>query len=41
LDGFAVVESHGGVSIGVGDRVKGQYQLEDPAAVRAWLARIP
>jgi len=41
LDGFAVVESHGGMSIGVGDRVKGQYQLEDPAAVRAWLSRIP
>ncbi len=41
LDGFAVVESHGGISIGVGDRVRGQYQLEGPAAVRAWLARIP
>jgi trehalose 6-phosphate phosphatase len=40
LDGFAAVESHGGISIGVGDRVRGQYQLADPAAVRAWLARI-
>lgn len=40
LDGFAVVESRGGISIGVGNRVRGQYQLEDPAAVRAWLARI-
>jgi trehalose 6-phosphate phosphatase len=40
LDGFSVVESHGGISIGVGERVKGKYQLEGPTAVRAWLARI-
>jgi len=40
LDGFEVVESHGGASIGVGDRVTGRYHLADPAAVRAWLTRI-
>lgn len=40
LDGFRVVESHGGVSIAVGDRVQADYHLDDPAAVRAWLAGI-
>jgi trehalose 6-phosphate phosphatase len=39
-DGFAVVEAHGGISIGVGDRVQGQFYLEDVAAVRGWLAQI-
>ena len=38
LDGFRVVETHGGVSIGVGKRVQGQCHLDDPAAVRNWLA---
>ena len=40
LDGFESVESQGGASIGVGVRVTGQYHLDDPAAVRAWLERI-
>jgi trehalose 6-phosphate phosphatase len=39
-DGFGVVEAHGGISIGVGDRVQGQFYLPDVAAVRAWLKRI-
>jgi trehalose 6-phosphate phosphatase len=40
LDGFRVVDSLGGVSIAVGDRVQGQYRLDDPAAVREWLKGI-
>jgi trehalose 6-phosphate phosphatase len=40
LDGFRVVGEHGGVSIAVGDRIQGEYRLENPAAVRAWLGRI-
>jgi trehalose 6-phosphate phosphatase len=40
LDGFEAVESRGGTSIGVGDRVTGRCRLADPAAVRAWLRRI-
>ncbi len=40
LDGFRAVESHGGLSVGVGDRVAGQFHLHDPPAVRAWLASI-
>jgi trehalose 6-phosphate phosphatase len=40
LDGFRAVDEHGGVSIAVGDRIQGQYRLQDPAAVRAWLGRI-
>ena len=40
LDGFRVVDSLGGVSIAVGDRVQGQYRLVDPAAVREWLKGI-
>lgn len=39
MDGFEVVESYGGISIGVGDRVTGQCRLADPAAVHAWLER--
>jgi trehalose 6-phosphate phosphatase len=39
-DGFPVVESLGGISIGVGERVQGQYHLDDVAAVRQWLKRI-
>ena len=39
-DGFAIVEAQGGISIGVGDRVQGQFYLEDVAAVRSWLAGI-
>jgi trehalose 6-phosphate phosphatase len=39
-DGFGMVEAHGGISIGVGDRVQGQFFLPDVAAVRTWLQRI-
>jgi trehalose 6-phosphate phosphatase len=39
-DGFAIVEAHGGISIGVGDRVQGQFYLENVAAVRGWLTGI-
>ena len=39
-DGFAMVESQGGLSIGVGERhVQGQYYLANVPAVRAWLAQ--
>jgi trehalose 6-phosphate phosphatase len=40
LDGFKAVETHGGWSIAVGDRVTAQYRLDDPAAVYTWLAGI-
>jgi trehalose 6-phosphate phosphatase len=40
LDGFRVVETYGGISIGVGDRVQGQCHLDDPGAVRGWLEGI-
>ncbi len=40
MDGFTAVESQGGISIGVGDRVTGQRHLADPAAVRGWLEHI-
>ncbi len=40
LDGFRAVEALGGVWIAVGDRVEGQYRLDDPAAVRKWLKEI-
>jgi len=40
LDGFRRVESHGGLSVGVGNRVDGRYQLADPPAVRAWLETL-
>jgi trehalose 6-phosphate phosphatase len=39
-DGFKTVEEHGGISIAVGDRVHGQYCVENPAAVRRWLEGI-
>jgi trehalose 6-phosphate phosphatase len=39
-DGFAVVEARDGISIGVGDRVRGQFRLNDVAAVRDWLQGI-
>jgi trehalose 6-phosphate phosphatase len=39
-DGFAMVEAHGGLSVGVGDRVQGQYHLPDVAGVRVWLRQI-
>ncbi|HWJ33833.1 MAG TPA: trehalose-phosphatase [Steroidobacteraceae bacterium] len=40
IDGFRVVEIHGGFSIAVGERVQGKYRLDDPAAVREWLEGI-
>jgi trehalose 6-phosphate phosphatase len=39
-DGFAVVEAGGGISVGVGERVRGQFYLPDVAAVRMWLRQI-
>ena len=39
-DGFKAVEDKGGISIAVGDRVRGQFRAQDPAAVRAWLKSI-
>ncbi len=39
-DGFKTVEDQGGISIAVGDRVHGQYRIENPAAVRDWLVQI-
>ena len=39
-DGFRVVEEKGGISIAVGDRVRGQYNVENAAAVRQWLEGI-
>jgi trehalose 6-phosphate phosphatase len=36
-DGFAVVEALGGISISVGERVRGQYQLDHVQSVRSWL----
>jgi trehalose 6-phosphate phosphatase len=40
LDGFRAVESAGGYSIGVGERVHGTFQLANPTQVRAWLQRL-
>jgi trehalose 6-phosphate phosphatase len=39
-DGFAAVTRHRGVAIAVGDRVTAPWRLEDPQAVRRWLATI-
>ena len=39
-DGFKTVEDQGGISIAVGDRVRGQFRMENAAAVRDWLASI-
>jgi len=39
-EGLKTVDEAGGISISVGDRVRGRYRLEDPAAVRAWLSGI-
>jgi len=38
--GFRAVESRGGMSIAVGDRVSAQWRLDSPAEVRAWLHRM-
>jgi trehalose-6-phosphatase len=39
-DAFKVVEDQGGLSIAVGDRVHGQYRIENAAGVRTWLQGI-
>jgi trehalose 6-phosphate phosphatase len=39
-DGFKTVEDQGGISIAVGDRVRGQFHIENAAAVRTWLEGI-
>ncbi|MDP9008637.1 MAG: trehalose-phosphatase [Pseudomonadota bacterium] len=39
-DGFAIVEAQGGISIGVGDGVRGQFYFENVTAVRSWLKGI-
>ena len=39
-DGFRLVEERGGISIAVGERVRGQYRVENAAAVRHWLEGI-
>jgi trehalose 6-phosphate phosphatase len=39
-DGFRIVEDQGGISIAVGDRVKGQFRFDTVAGVRHWLQEI-
>jgi trehalose 6-phosphate phosphatase len=39
-EGFKAVEDQGGISIAVGDRVRGQFRMDSPAAVRNWLEAI-
>jgi trehalose 6-phosphate phosphatase len=39
-DGLQLVEEQRGISIAVGDRVRGQYGVENAAAVRRWLEGI-
>jgi trehalose 6-phosphate phosphatase len=39
-DGFKTVEDQGGISVAVGDRVRGQFHIENAAAVRSWLEGI-
>jgi trehalose 6-phosphate phosphatase len=39
-DGFKTVEDQGGISIAVGDRVHGQFHVENAASVRDWLKGI-
>jgi trehalose 6-phosphate phosphatase len=39
-DAFRAVERHGGWAIGVGPRPSTALRLEDPRAVRRWLARL-
>ena len=39
-EGFKAVEDQGGISIAVGDRVRGQFHMDDAAAVRRWLEGI-
>jgi len=37
-DGFAAVRRHDGMAIAVGSNVNSEWRLDDPAAVRRWLA---
>jgi trehalose 6-phosphate phosphatase len=39
-DGLSLVERMGGISIAVGDQIRGQWRLESPAEVRRWLASV-
>lgn len=39
-DGFAAVRKHDGLAIAVGPRVKSEWWLPGPAAVRDWLERL-
>jgi len=39
-DGFAMVDALGGISVGVGDRVRGQFFLPDVTAVHGWLQQL-
>jgi trehalose 6-phosphate phosphatase len=39
-DGLALVDAQGGISVGVGDTVRGRFYLPDVAAVRLWLRQI-
>ena len=39
-DGFRMVEDQGGISIAVGERVRGQFCLENASDVRGWLQGI-
>ncbi len=40
LDAFRAAEEAGGMTIAVGKRIGGQWQLADPSAVRQWLTRL-
>jgi trehalose 6-phosphate phosphatase len=40
VDAFRVVEYLGGLSIAVGDRIRGRERLPDPATVRALLEQL-
>jgi len=40
LDGFDAVERAGGISISVGDRVRGRLRLSTPAMLRSFLAKL-
>jgi trehalose 6-phosphate phosphatase len=38
--GFAAVRRHNGLTVGVGNRIRAQWQLPDPQAAREWLERL-
>jgi trehalose 6-phosphate phosphatase len=38
--GFGAVRRHDGMTVAVGNRITAQWQLPDPQATRAWLARV-